>query len=172
MKKWTEGLVHLAMRKAFRNAEFKLIAGEFPGGSDHELYPLNVTDPVLARDQSPDPRRHSTGELIPDIVALKRRWLVLGEAKVHYNDPDRIKLGRLVTERKRDLDVALAKFSAERNYPELMPISTLVLLPVLIFTTVRGAPALPDGFSYMRLASHSEVIYQGPLAEIAEHDGK
>lgn len=168
MRKWTEGLVHLAMRKAFRNAGFKLIAGEFPGGSDHELYPLNVTDPIVARDRSPDPRRHSTGELIPDIVALKQRWLVLGEAKVHYNDLDRIKLAHLINEREGDLHIALEKFSAERNCPDLMPVSTLSLLPVLIFTTLKYPPALPKGFSYMRLASNSEVIYEGALAEIVK----
>jgi hypothetical protein len=172
MKKWTEGLVHVAMRKALRNAGFKLIAGEFPGGSDHELYPLNVTDPTVARDRSPDPRRHSTGELIPDIVALKQRCLVLGEAKVNYNDSDRIKLAYLINERRGDLQIALAKFSAERRFSELMPFDTLTLLPVLIFTTLKTSPALPKGFSYMRMASDSEALYEGTLAEIAKEDGK
>jgi len=59
--KWTEGHIHLAMRQILIAQGWSLIAGELPGGSDHDLYPLNVVDPALARDRSPDPRRHSLG---------------------------------------------------------------------------------------------------------------
>ncbi len=168
MRPCTEGRVHLAMRKGLRDSDFKLIAGEYPGGSDHELYPLNVTDPRVARDRSPDPRRHSVGELIPDIVALKDRWLVLGEAKVDYNDADRAKLAYLTTERVADLRAALHKFARERNCPELEPIATLEFLPVLIFTTLKVPPLIPRGFSYMRLAYNRDAIYEGPLSAVVE----
>jgi len=56
---WTEGHVHVAMRRVPRGQGWLLVAGEFPGGSDHELYPPNVVDPMVAKDDSPDPRRHS-----------------------------------------------------------------------------------------------------------------
>ena len=115
MLKWTEGYVHLAMRNVLRHKNWTLIAGEYPGGSDHELSPLNITDPRVARDNSPDPRRHSLGELIPDLVALKGRLLFIAEAKVSYNLPDLLKLEYIVTERKDDLLLALNKFAVEKK---------------------------------------------------------
>jgi hypothetical protein len=152
------------MRKALRNHGFTLIAGEFPGGSDHELYPLNVVDPKVARDFSPDPRRHSTGELIPDIVALKGRKLVLGEAKVHYNEPDRMKLEQLIGFRRDDLCVAIEKFAIERKFPELLPVSSLEFLPSLIFTDQKRPPSVPSGFSYIILSANGNAVFSGRLA--------
>jgi len=163
VKKWTEGWVHLSMRGALRNAGFDLIAGEFPGGSDHELYPLNVTDPALARDGSPDPRRHSSGELIPDIVALKGRTLIVGEAKVHFDVPDRDKLMYLLTERKDHFKLAIEKFATERRRKDLMPVDTLHIIPVLIFTDVRKSPAPALGVSHLILSSDGTVRCDGPL---------
>lgn len=164
MKRWTEGFVHIRMRKALRDAGFRLVAGEYPGGSDHELYPLCVTDPAIARDRSPDPRRCSTGELIPDIVALRGRDLVLGEAKVNYNEADRRKLEDLLGPRREDLLLALQKFSIERRHPDLLPLNTLVLLPTLIFTNERLPPSPPKGFSYLILGRDGEREFQGPIA--------
>jgi hypothetical protein len=152
------------MRKALRNRGFTLIAGEFPGGSDHELYPLNVVDPKVARDFSPDPRRHSTGELIPDIVALKGRRLVIGEAKVHYNEPDRMKLEQLIGLRRDDLCAAIEKFAAERKFPELLPVGSLELLPTLIFTDLKLPPQAPSGFSYIILSASGNAVFDGSLA--------
>jgi hypothetical protein len=143
-----------------------LLAGEYPGGSDHELYPLNVTDPTVARDNSPDPRRHSTGELIPDIVALKGRALLLGEAKVHYSDADRVKLETLTGDRVGDLEAALEKFSIERGFPHVMPFQTLVSLPVLVFTTQRPAPARPQHFSYLRFDGSGLPAFEGPIERL------
>jgi hypothetical protein len=164
MRRWTEGFVHLAMRKALRGAGFTLIAGEFPGGSDHELYPLNVVDPTVARDRSPDPRRHSVGELIPDIVALKDRGIVIGEAKVNYNESDKAKLEDLVSTRRADLRTALEKFAHERGFPQLLPFDTLVLFPTLVFTDERGAPPVNGVISYMRINTAREAIFEGPVS--------
>ncbi len=166
MKRWTEGYVHIKMRDALRTAGFQLIAGEYPGGSDHELYPLNVTDPTVARDGSPDPRRHSAGELIPDIVALHDRFLVLGEAKVDYNEPDRRKLEELVNGRRDHLYMALIKFSQERGFPELLPVETLTFLPTLIFTNRKKPPMLPLSLSYMILSVDVDATYLGPMSEV------
>lgn len=164
--KWTEGHIHLAMRRVLRDKGWLLVAGEFPGGSDHELYPLNVVDPTVAKDLSPDPRRHSLGELIPDLVALKGRELFIGEAKVRYDVEDRAKLEALVSERREDLLLALGTFANERRVPEILPVETLVLRPVLVFLVDSPAPEAPSGaLSHLRIVSPSEAFFEGALKE-------
>ena len=159
----SEGHVHIYMRTFLRREGWQLVAGEYPGGSDHELYPLNVVDPTVARDDSPDPRRHSSGELIPDIVALCSRKLLIGEAKLRYHDGDRAKLDYLLSERRSDLLTALRTFAVERKVPELLPVETLEIYPVLIFGSQSDAPAIPAGFSYLRVTSQSEAHFEGAL---------
>ena len=44
--KWNEGRIHVAMRTILAEEGWDLIAGEYPGGSNHDLYPLNVVDPI------------------------------------------------------------------------------------------------------------------------------
>ena len=159
----SEGHVHIYMRAFLRREGWQLIAGEYPGGSDHELYALNVLDPTVARDNSPDPRRHSLGELTPDIVALCGRKLLIGEAKPRYSDDDRAKLVRLLSDRREDLLTALRTFSAERRVQELLPVETLQLYPVLVFASKARAPAVPSGFSYLRVRSRSDAYFEGAL---------
>jgi len=161
---WTEGHVHVALRRFLRERHWQLVAGEFPGGSDHELYPLNCVDPTVARDQSPDPRRHSLGELIPDLVALRGDDLFIGEAKVGYSESDRQKLEILVTSRRHDLLRALRKFAEERHFPALLPVERLRLLPALVFTAGSPAPPVPAGFSYVVLESADKARVEGLLA--------
>jgi hypothetical protein len=162
--RWTEGHVHVAMRRFLTKQGWQLVAGEFPGGSDHELYPLNVVDPAVARDQSPDPRRHSLGELIPDLIALQDTKLFIGEAKVRYDEGDRAKLELLLSERKRDLLTALQTFARERGVPALLPVERLVLHPVLVFTADAAAPTPSGGFSYLRVVNRTEAFFEGPLS--------
>lgn len=162
--RWTEGHIHLAMRRIMASSGWTLIAGEYPGGSDHELYPLNVVDPTVARDGSPDPRRHSLGELIPDLVAIKGRRLAIVEAKVGYSDADRLKLEDLLSNRCGDLVTALEKFSIERNIPELLPVADLVFLPVLSFRAGVAAPLPSRDLSYLRVTSQTLGHFEGKLA--------
>lgn len=162
--RWTEGHIHLAMRRVLSDNGWLLVAGEYPGGSDHELYPLNVVDPAVARDASPDPRRHSLGELIPDLVALRNRDLFIGEAKVRYDDGDRVKLDRLLSERRDHLLASLRTFAKERRVPALYPVEDLVLHPVLVFRAGVAAPPPGDGFSHLRIVSSSEAFFEGPLS--------
>lgn len=162
--RWTEGHVHVAMRRYLTNQGWQLVAGEFPGGSDHELYPLNVVDPAVARDQSPDPRRHSLGELIPDLIALQDTKLFIGEAKVRYDEGDRAKLALLLSERKSHLLAALRIFARERRVPALLPVERLELHPVLVFCAEAAAPRPSGGFSYLRVVSKSEAFFEGPLS--------
>jgi len=167
MKRWTEGHIHIAMRAALSAQGWLLVAGEFPGGSDHELYALNVVDPSLARDDSPDPRHHSVGELIPDLVALRDRDLFIGEAKVRYDDEDRLKLQRLVTDRREHLLSALRKFATEHRIPSLLPVETLILRPALVFLAGGPAPPPPAAtLSYLRIVSPSEAYFEGPLSGV------
>jgi len=168
MKRWTEGHVHIRMRKVLRNEGFVLVAGEYPGGSDHELYPLCITDPAVACDLSPDPRRHSVGELIPDIVALRGRCLLLGEAKLDYSESDRRKLEQLVEEREPHLRAALAKFAYERDRSELLPIEALELHPMLIFTDRKAWPRAPDRFSCLVLSEDGGYRIEGRLERTAQ----
>lgn len=162
--KWTEGHVHLAMRRFLRSDGWLLVAGEFPGGSDHELYPLNVVDPAVACDESPDPRRHSLGELIPDLIALQDSKLFIGEAKVRYHEGDRVKLALLLSERRKHLLAALQTFARERSVPQLLPVERLMLHPVLVFRAEAAAPLPSGGFSYLRIVSKTEAFFEGPLS--------
>ena len=66
-----EDAIHLTIRKELKKRGWKLIAGEYPNGSDDELHSLKVVDPFFARDESPDHRRHSINKLVPDLVAYK-----------------------------------------------------------------------------------------------------
>ena len=163
--RWSEGLIHLCMRDFLSGHGWQLVAGEYPGGSNHQLYPLNVVDPALARDQSLAPRHHSLGELIPDIVALRDRNLIVGEAKLRYDDGDRVKLECLLSERRDHLISALKTFAQERRVPELLPIETLEIHPVLVFRADSEAPLPPPGFSYLRVLSRNEAYFEGVLGD-------
>jgi hypothetical protein len=166
--RWTEGFIHLAMRRVLRDRGWKLIAGEFPGGTDHELYPLCVVDPRVARDSSPDPRRHSLGELIPDLVALKGRYLFVGEAKLGYDEGDKLKLEYLLGDRRQDFFLALTKFAKERGFPELLPVESLEFKPALVFLEGRKAPVPVGTLSYLRIADQQTGYFQGDLAIVGE----
>lgn len=156
----------MAMRRVLESRGWLLVAGEYPGGSDHELYPLNVVDPTIARDRSPDPRRHSLGELIPDLVALRGRDLFIGEAKVRYDESDREKLNALVTERRGHLLSALRTFSKERCLPQLLPVETLLLRPTLVFRAGNPAPVPAADFTYLRIVSQTEAYFEGALSKV------
>lgn len=163
--RWTEGHIHVAMRRVLADQGWLLVAGEFPGGSDHELYPLNIVDSAVARDGSPDPRRHSLGELIPDLVALQGRELFIGEAKVRYDEGDRQKLEMLVSEGREHLLMALRTFAKERRISQLLPVEHLVLRPTLVFRANSVAPPPSRSMSYLRIISLTEGFFEGALKE-------
>jgi hypothetical protein len=161
---WTEGLIHVAMRTFLEQDGWVLIAGEFPGGSDHTLYPLCIVDPTVARDDSPDPRRHSLGEMIPDLVALRGADLLFAEAKPRYSQADKDKLESLLHTRFADLATALETFSRERSFPELLPLERLTYRPVLVFPAGSKAPPVSSGFSYLLVQSRTSAVWRGDLA--------
>ena len=163
MMQWKEGHIHLAMRHFLRQSGWRLIAGDYPGGSDHELHPLNVVDLRLATDNSPDPRRHSLGELVPDLVALKSNQLIILEAKPNFNFDDYQKLQKLLGERRVDLQEALLKFARDRNVPSLLPLEKLTLMPVLAFKASSVAPPPDPDFSYLRILNADHAYFEGAL---------
>lgn len=136
----TEGLIHLATRRYLRTGGWLLIAGQYPGGSDDDLHTLYIVDPTVARDNSPDPRRHSVGKLVPDIVALRDRKLLIVEAKPGYSVEDRAKLIYLLRDRRADLLASLRKFADERRLTQLLPLETLKLIPAQAFAADARAP--------------------------------
>nr|ABC75874.1 R1.BtsI [Parageobacillus thermoglucosidasius] len=159
--KITEGIVHVAMRHFLKSNGWKLIAGQYPGGSDDELTALNIVDPVVARDNSPDPRRHSLGKIVPDLIAYKNDDLLVIEAKPKYSQDDRDKLLYLLSERKHDFYAALEKFATERNHPELLPVSKLNIIPGLAFSASENKFKKDPGFVYIRVSGIFEAFMEG-----------
>ena len=43
--RWTEGFIHERMRDFLRQQGWVLVAGEYPGGTDHELLPAQCSGP-------------------------------------------------------------------------------------------------------------------------------
>lgn len=160
-----EGDLHVAMRNIFKARGWTLIAGEFPGGSDHELYPLNVIDPSVAKDNSPDPRRHSLGELIPDLVAMKNDVLLIGECKVAYDSDDSKKLLTLLSTRFEDLTLALEKFAVERKIPELLPVNKFCFIPFQVFAKGEFPKNLENQFGFLKVSTYTEGTFFGLLSD-------
>ena len=46
----TETFIHIAMRKYLKKEGWTLVAGEYPGGSDDELFVLSIMHPIVAKD--------------------------------------------------------------------------------------------------------------------------
>ncbi|MEF3309606.1 hypothetical protein PV433_11955 [Paenibacillus sp. GYB004] len=156
----TEGFIHVSMRDFLKKNGWTLIAGQYPGGSDDELTALNVMDPTLARDQSPDPRRHSYGKLVPDLIAYKDGSLLVVEAKPKFSLEDQQKLIYLLSERRNDFISSLEKFAKERNFPVLLPIGNLRFIPTLAFSaSVKKYPKEP-GFLYIRVSGLDQAYLE------------
>jgi len=118
----TEAFVHRAVRRYLVADGWTLVAGQWPGGTDDALHILYIVDPTVARDLSPDPRRHSLDKFVPDVVALKDGMLLIVEAKPGYSQIDYDKLQRLLSERRDDLYTALRTIWPRARVPS--PAST------------------------------------------------
>lgn len=102
-----EDAVHIAVRNHLRSRGWSLLAGQFPGGSDDELRRFYVRDPRVARDRSPDPRRHSLDTFAPDLLASRGMVLLIVEMKPRYSVFDAEKLRHLIDNRYKNLTEAL-----------------------------------------------------------------
>lgn len=152
--------IHFSVREFLRNAGWQLVAGQFPNGSDVELPPLNVVDPALARDNSPDPRRHSMNKYVPDLVACKQKIMLLIEMDSHYSPKDERKLEKLLLERRSDLLTALGDLVSKRGVVLPVPIDQFVFVPCLGFGPPMRYKRNP-GFCYFKVSALSSVIFEG-----------
>lgn len=157
--KITESFVHIAMRQFLKKNDWLLIAGEYPNGSDDELNVLSISDPVVARDNSPDPRRHSRGEIIPDLVAYKNGCILIIEAKPKYSIEDKNKLVDLLYTKKDRLIDSLKDFSFGKPQFSHINYDHASYIPVLAFGNSSFVPPCEDsGFGHIYIRSLDEAM--------------
>ncbi|MCI5868788.1 MAG: hypothetical protein MR224_04675 [Dorea sp.] len=165
--KINESFVHVAMREYLRNSGWLLIAGEFPNGSDDELNVLSISDPSVAKDNSPDPRRHSNGEIVPDLVAYKDGCVLIIEAKPRYSIEDKMKLLDLLKNKKVRLVDSLKKFVSGKPQFYGIDFTKAKYIPVLAFGNLSFCPPCEDaGFGHLYVKSLSEaklVFFEGVI---------
>lgn len=154
----TESFVHVAMREYLKKEGWTLVAGEYPGGSDDELYVLSIMDPSVACDNSPDPRRHSEGEIIPDLFAYKAGVMLIIEAKPKYSFDDKEKLRKLLADKYGLLCDALRKFCGERGILSGINFEKIRYVPVLAFGNEQYKVYDEEaGFAHIYVKSLSDV---------------
>jgi hypothetical protein len=154
----TESLVHVSMRRFLKRNNWLLIAGEFPNGSDDELNVLSISDPLIAKDNSPDPRRHSLGEVVPDLVAYKNGCILVIEAKPQYSIADKTKLCNLLSNEKVRLISALKKFSIGKPQFSHIDYDAVEYTPVLAFgNPTYQCQITDDGFGHIYIKSLNEA---------------
>lgn len=152
-----EDLIHIAVRRFLKNESWQLIAGQYPNGTDDELSSLNIADPKLARDNSPDHRRHSKNKLVPDLIARKQKDLLLVEMKPYCDKSDEKKLLELVLERRSDFDLAFRDFIARRGIVIDIPLEELNIIPALAFD-INCPFEANDNFWYFLVKDIDTVI--------------
>ncbi|WP_226655858.1 hypothetical protein [Pseudalkalibacillus hwajinpoensis] len=171
--KHTESFIHVGMRYFLKKEGWQLISGQFPGGSDDELYELSIVDPTVAKDNSPDPRRHSKDEIVPDLIAYKNNMILIVEAKPYYSIEDRDKLIYLLNERNKDLHQALSKFIRERKITGLPSLKEVTFAPVLAFSAKAKKAKkfnFDNGFFHIRVKNLTEAKMEGPFIKEGELD--
>lgn len=142
--KMTESFVHVAMRFFLKNNGWLLIAGEYPNGSDDELNVLSISDPAVAKDNSPTPRQHSTGEFVPDLVAIKGNDILIIEAKPDYSISDKAKLLDLIFMKRERLIHSLEKFSMGKTQYSWIDYKSANYIPTLAFGNPSLEPVSED----------------------------
>ena len=154
----TESFVHVAMREYLKKEGWTLVAGEYPGGSDDELYVLSIMDPSVACDNSPDPRRHSEGEIIPDLFAYKAGVMLIIEAKPKYSFDDKEKLRKLLADKYGLLCDSLRKFCDERGILSGINFRKIKYVPVLAFGNEQyKVYDEENGFAHIYVKSLNDV---------------
>jgi hypothetical protein len=152
-----EDVIHHAVREYLKSKSWRLLAGQYPQGSDN-LPPLNIVDPALARDMSPDHRRHSLNKIVPDLVACAGLFVLLVEVKPEYSSADEAKLDRLVRVRNRDLRAALAQFETTRRIRLCGSADSVAFVPCLAMSKGSRFPRRED-FSYLLIGPDLSVEF-------------
>lgn len=158
----TESFVHVAMREYLKKCGWLLIAGEYPNGSDDELNVLSISDPMVARDNSPDPRRHSAGEIIPDLIAYKNGVILIIEAKPCYSIEDKEKLNNLLCNERNRLVSSLEKFSVEKHQYLDIDYNNTIYVPVLAYSNPTYKVEYRDsgfGHIYVKTLNDTKLIF-------------
>ena len=158
-----EDEIHYAVRQFLRREEWTLVAGQYPNGSDDELPILNVKDPAVARDDSPDPRRHALEKFVPDLIALKETTVLVVEMKPAYDAGDEQKLTELLSRRFDRLISALGALSAHN--PQLQNISwrSLRYVPTLGFCPRLAGWTQNPGFALLLVENLDSVSLRMPI---------
>lgn len=159
MKYIREDYIHYLVRKLLRNSGWKLIAGQYPNGSDDELSSLYVVDPTLAKDQSPDHRRHSKNKFVPDLLASKENLILIIEMKPSYSVKDEAKLETLTSVRVDDLKASLKAYNSNRALLKL-PIDDYMFIPSLGFSK-NSKYTNNDSFCYFLVDKKDRVHFTG-----------
>jgi hypothetical protein len=149
-----EDVIHYHVREELTLLGWKLLAGQYPNGSDDDLPCLSIVDPTLARDRSPDSRRHSLHKLVPDLIAVKDGVLLVIEMKPTYDALDEAKLMTLMTERRGEFNDAFDRLSEKQLWG--LTASQLEFAPCLAFTEASGFPSRRD-FSYALINESLEM---------------
>lgn len=155
-----EDLIHYSVRKKLKANGWKLIAGQYPNGSDDELPPLYVVDPYLARDNSPDHRRHSKNKFVPDLVAVKDNIILIIEMKPKFYLKDELKLETLTTERVQDLKNSIVSFCNHQVNALEKEIEYYIFLPCLGFDNKSHFKINPK-FCYFLVSDENNTQFQG-----------
>ena len=157
VSRFNEAFVHRAIRRYLKANGWTLVAGQWPGGTNNHLHTLYIVDPTIAKDSSPDPRRHSLDKFVPDVVALKNSVLLIIEAKTSYSHDDFAKLQRLLLERREDLYAALRTFGRERSFTLLLEPELLSIRPALAFRAGAAHPPVTPPW-VMFLVDHQGTV--------------
>lgn len=153
-----ESFIHVVMRQYLKDIGWTLVAGEYPGGTDDELYVLSIVNPEVARDNSPDPRRHSEGEIIPDLFAYKDNVMLIIEAKPKYSLSDKNKLKELIYTKQSLLKDAVIKFCKERRILNNVNLTSVQYLPVLAFgNKIDNIIDEEDGFGHIYIENFEKA---------------
>jgi len=158
-----EDEIHYAVRQFLRREGWTLVAGQYPNGSDDELPILNVKDPAVARDDSPDPRRHSLDKFVPDLIALKANIALVVELKPAYDAGDEQKLTELLSRRFDRLVRALEELSART--PQLQNVSwrSLRYVATLGFCSLQPGWTPNPGFALLLVENLNSVSLRMPV---------
>jgi hypothetical protein len=160
MARLREDVIHFAVRRFLRDNGWLLIAGQYPDGSDDELPTLNIMDPIFARDNSPDPRRHSQNKIVPDLVSNKGNIILIIEMKSKYSPEDEQKLIGLLEERRDDLLVAMENLIRNQGINLIVPLRELSFVPCLAFGASSRYIKNPD-FCYFRVRDLNSLKFEG-----------
>jgi hypothetical protein len=169
MAKLREDVVHVAVRRFLRSANWHLVAGQYPNGSDDELPPLNIMDPILARDLSPDHRRHSKNKFVPDLVSMKNQYMLLVEMKPAFSISDQEKLEILLSDRKPHLLQAVHSLQVVRRVELFVPLEEIIFIPCLAFSASSKYQRRND-FCYFLVQTLDEVSFEGNAVLPKLHD--